>query len=241
MRCDEGVPDAHRRVECGTHVDYRQPLALVFERLLQDIPRGAGGRAALVSPTAKTLLPLLLRKLTTLCPLYLADPLHSNLEWQRAQVGSDQIVYLVGSATELPDSLTGLGTVFNPFGLQHWPAEAPHYASIVRKHSRGDAHLFTLDWGKTDYPEDIAGLPGIAEEVRFSQKAQLAPYGLETGWRQVSELEVAFGLQHTIEDIAVLLNPEHAVLLRAAAHHRPGSLVIVRSSIIYRHYEGVPQ
>jgi hypothetical protein len=239
MRCDEGVPNACR-VECGTHVDYRQPLATVFERLLQDIPEGVGGRAALVSPTAKTLLPFLLRKLTTLCPLYLADPSHSDLEWQHAQVGSDQIVYLVGGTNELPDSLVGLGAVFNPFGLQHWSAEAPHYASAVRKHSRDDAHLFTLDWGKTDYPEDIAGLPGIAEEVRFSQKAQLAPYGRQTGWRQVSELEVAFGLQHTIEDIAVLLSLEHAALLRAATHHWSDSTVIVRSSIIYRHYKGVP-
>lgn len=237
MRCDEGV--LRHRVDCGTHVDYRQPLATVFEHLLQDIPQSIGETAALVSPAAKSPLPLLLSKLTSFHPLYLADPSHEDLLWQQAQVGDNQIVYLVGGAAELPDSLTGLGAVFNPFGLQHWAAEAPQYASAVRKHSRDGAHLFTLDWGVTRYPEDIAGVPGIAEEVRFSEQTQLAAYGTETGWQLTRELEVVFGLQHTVEDIAVKLHGEHGTLLREATRHRESLEVTVGSSIIYRHYKGV--
>jgi len=240
MSGDEGTV-TRRRVDCGTPVDgYRQPLALVCSHLLRDTPAGVAGTAALVSPTAKTPFPLLVRRLASHHPLYLADPSREDLEWQRSQVGDDQVEYLVGGAAELPDSLQGLGLVLNPFGLQHWHIEAPLYAPAVRTHCRDDAHLVTLDWGATSYPEALAGLPGIAEEVRFSEQALLPPYGVETGWRLVGELEVTFGLLHSVEDIAVRLHSEHGARLRDAASTLQILTVLVGSSVIYRRYEGVP-
>ena len=240
MSGDEGVPVTRRRVDCGTTLDgYRQPLALVCSHLLRDTQAGVAGSAALVSPTARTPFPLLLRRLASYHPLYLADPSREDLEWQRAQVGDDQVEYLLGGAAELPDSLQGLGLVLNPFGLQHWPEEAPLYAQAVRAHCLGDAHLVTLDWGPTSYPDALAGLPGIAEEVRFSAQAALPAYGVETGWRLLGELEVTFGLPHSVEDIAVRLHAEHAARLREVASTLPSPTVLVGSSVIYRRYEGV--
>lgn len=238
MRGDERVPTT-RRIECGLLADsYRTPLAVVSKTFLADIlalPQGA----VLVLPTAKTPFPLVLSRMTNCRPLYLADPVASDLEWQRERVGNDQTVYLESGATELPDSLQGLGVVLNPFGLQHWHSEAQQYAPTVRKHSRDDALLITLDWGRTRYPEDLADLPGIAEEVRFSEQSLLPPFGRETGWELVSQIEVAFDLQHTVSDIAVLLREEHAETLRKTVAHRESKAVAIGSSILYRRYKGI--
>ena len=240
MKSDEGVPATHHFVDYGTLAGgYRQLHAGVFQLLLQDVPAQLTGTAALVSPASTTPFPFLLSRLTSHRPLYLADPSHEDLELQRSLVGDDQAIYLASGVAELPDSPTGLGIVLNPFGLQHWTVEAPLYASAVRKRSRDDGRLFTLDWGITRYPEDLAGLPGIAEEVHFSEAALLSPYGPETGWRLLGEREIAFGLEHSVEDIAARLHGDHAELLRAAARHRQRSRIVIGASVIYRLYEGI--
>jgi len=238
MKSDEGVPTTRHYVDYGTLAGgYRQLHAMVFQFLLQDIPPQLTGTAALVSPAATTPFPFLLSRLTCHRPLYLADPSHQDLEMQRALVQDDQAFYLHGGVSELPDSLTDLGIVLNPFGLQHWHAEAPRFASAVRKHSRDDGRLYTLDWGVTRYPDDFAGLPGIAEEIHFSRSALLCPYGPESGWRLLGEREIAFGLQHSVEEIATLLSGEHAELLRAAAQRRQSPIIVIGSSVLYRQYE----
>lgn len=225
--------------ECGTLTDgYRMLHARVFQFLQQDMPPHLNG-SILIAPAATTPFPLLYRHLFPNSFLCLADPSSEDLAFQHSLLGTNQVAYFPGGVDDLPSSLTDLCVVLNPYGLQHWRAEAPRYASAVLGHcrGRGGAQLFTLDWGVTTYPEDLAGLPGIANEIHFSQAALLTAYGPETGWRLMRERIVRFGLLHAVEEIAEKLHQDHEELFRNVVRQQGRTTVVIGSSVIYRQYE----
>jgi hypothetical protein len=225
-------------IQCGLVTDgYRMPMAVVSRFLLSDVPTHTAPVPTLVVPTARTPFPRVLGRRDGYQPLWLADPLDADLAWQRDQVGAAAI-YLTASPSTLPPELTDIELILNPFGLQHTIAEAPRYAGDVRRVAAPDAVLVTLDWGPTRYPNDLAGLPGIADEVRFAHDSQLLAFGEETGWALQREREIVFEMPHTVDHVAALLNEVNAATLRAAA--APDRVVEVGSSVIYRLYRALP-
>lgn len=222
-------------LECGT-IEKNSPIpyALVFRCLQEDVPVELGETAALVFPSSKEPLPLLLAKRTSHRPLYLADQEGSALEWQRQHLGVEGVEYhhVAGVAT-LPDTLQDLGIVINPFGLQHWPSEIPLYAPLMHERCRRGAVLLTLDWGPIHYPDDIARLPGIAQEIRFNEQSLLLPYSPETGWQLWKARTIHYGEEYTIEDLFALY-PDQAVRRQSMSVER--GRFVVRSSWIYRLY-----
>lgn len=224
-------------LDCGTLVDgYGRPMAAAARSMLADIPARLCGTPALIVPTARTPFPRLLSRRTSHRPIWLADPSQEDLDWQRQDV-DDRAAFIAGGVDQLPACIQDVAFVLNPFGLQHTLAEAPQYASAVRRHTRNDALLLTLDWGPTRYPQDLASLSGIAEEIQFSIQSQLAPYSVETGWRLIKEMDFLFEVRHTVEGIAALLNDDNAARLRDAVLR--DRVISVGSSVLYRLYEAV--
>jgi hypothetical protein len=225
------------RVDCGSVEHERVPFAVAARCILAGIPGEVAAGAALVFPASQWPFPRLLGRHTSLHPLYLADPSHEALQWQQQQVGDDRAVYcLVAGIADLPDSLRDLGVVLNPFGLQHRMHEASLYAPALRERCRGGAVLLTLDWGDIVYPEDLAALPGIAEEVRFSEQLRLEAFGPETGWVLTQEQEILYRVLHPVEEIAARLLADHAEQLRQATTLRGCAVVEIATSVIYRRY-----
>jgi hypothetical protein len=225
-------------VDCGIVAHERVPLAIAARKILNVIPVALAAGAALVFPAAQWPFPRLLARRTSFHPLYLADPSDEALQWQREQVGeNDGVVYCcVASVTSLPDSLQNLGFVLNPFGLQHRFEDASSYAPVLRERCRGGAVLVTLDWGGISYPEDLAVLPGIVEEVRFAEQSCLAAFGPETGWKLGEAQEISYRMQYPLEMIAARLCTEHAEHLREITRGRESAIVEIATSVIYRCY-----
>jgi hypothetical protein len=147
---------------------------------------------------------------------------------------ASRVRLLACDVTELPDDVHGLGCVFNPFGLQEFPGRDGEYADAVHRRVRDDAILQTLDWGLTSYPDDLTGLPGIADEIAFSARHQLAPFTPQQGWLLEKETVFEFHFEHTGEEIALILPPEAV----GGFHRVVGSqqVVAVGSSVVYRFY-----
>lgn len=225
--------------DCGTLSNYRQLHTKVFHFMLQDLPDNIAGTAALVAPTAVMPYPFLLHRFSSHRPLFLLDPDPADLEQQRSLVGDKQVIYQTGGVADFPDSLQDLGLVLNPFGLQHWRREIPLYASAARKRSRDDGRLITLDWGRTRYPDTLADLPGIVEEVRFSEQALLPAYDEQSGWRLELEREICFALPYGVKDIIAQMSSEHAETFQLFARELPDDAIIIGGSVIYRVYGGI--
>ncbi len=227
-------PVERETVQCGVVEDgYGFPMAVAARYLLDDV----SPTSTLIVPTAKTPFPRLLSRRAGYQPLWLADPSAEDLAWQRAQVG-DGATYIPASPATLVGQLSGIGLVLNPFGLQHTIAEAPAYGPLMRRLVGPDGSMVTLDWGPTRYPEDLAGLPGIADEVRFARSSQLEPFPEDTGWALLKEREIFFEMPHSVDHVAALLNAANAATLRAATD--PGRVIEVGSPVIYRLYRALP-
>ncbi len=226
------------RVDCGVVEHERVPLAIAAREILNAIPAELAPVAALVLPAAQWPFPRLLARHASFHPLYLADPSDEALQWQRKQVGdNDSVVYCcVASVADLPASLQHLSLVLNPFGLQHRLDVASSYAPALRERCRSGAVLLTLDWGGIAYPQDLAALPGIVEEVDFAEQSRLAAFGPETGWKLVEEQEILYRVLHPVEEIAARLRTEHAEQLRQITSQREYAIVEIATSVVYRRY-----
>lgn len=214
---------------------YRHVLAVAAQRVLSDVPPELREAPALIGQVAATPFTRVWAHRSRHDPLVAFDPRPGHIAAQRQMLGAGSRVRLLAcDVTELPADVTALGCVFNPFGLQEFPGRDGEYADAVRRRVRDDGVLQTLDWGLTSYPDELTGLPGIAEEIAFSVRHQLTPFSPSQGWRLEKETVFEFHFEHTGADIALIL-PAGAV----DEFHRvvdPEQVVVVGSSVVYRFY-----
>jgi hypothetical protein len=214
---------------------YRHVLAVAAQAVLSDVPPALRESPALIGQVAATPFTRVYDRRSRHEPLIAFDPRREHIDSQREMLGAGSRVRLLTcDVTGLPADVAGLGCVVNPFGLQEFPGRDGEYADAVRRRVRNDAILQTLDWGLTSYPDELTDLPGIADEIAFSARHQLAPFTAAQGWRLEKEVVFAFHFEHTGEEIAVILPPE-----AVDGFHRvvdPEQVVAVGSSIVYRSY-----
>lgn len=214
---------------------YRHVLAVAAHAALSDVPPALRKSPALLGQVAATPFARVYDHRSRHEPLIAFDPRREHIDSQREMLGdSTRVRLLTCDVTELPADVGDLGCVFNPFGLQEFPGRDGEYADAVRPRARNDAILQTLDWGLTSYPDELTELPGIADEIAFSEKHQLAPFTPEQGWRLERETVFRFHFEHTGEEIALILPPE-----AVDGFHRvvdPEQVVAVGSSVVYRFY-----
>jgi len=214
---------------------YRHVLAVAARAVLGDVPPALREAPALLGQVAATPFTRVWDHRSRHDPLIAFDPRPEHVATQREMLGPDSRVRLLAcDVTALPDDVDGLGCLFNPFGLQEFPGRDGEYAGAVRQRALEDAVLQTLDWGLTSYPGEIVTLPGIADEIAFSARHQLAPFTATQGWRLEKEIVFEFHFEHTGEEIALILPPE-----AVDGFHRvvePSQVIAVGSSVVYRFY-----
>jgi hypothetical protein len=227
-----------RRTDTGIQTS---GYGVVFAHVMRDLLKAAAAaleRPALVGQVARVPILQLLERHTAWGPIYAFDPRSENVEFQRQKVSDHHRVQLLDvGVTELPPEVRGIQIVINPLGLQEFPGEHLLYAASVRERCTADAEMVTMDWGLTDYPEDIVDLPGVRDEIKFAEDRQLAPFGEDSGWQLTAEHEYDFFLRHTGAQVAAIL-PEAKVpaFRRVVPEDR---ILDIRSSILVRHYAAV--
>jgi hypothetical protein len=209
-------------------------MAEIGQRMLADLPVHLAQAAALVLPAARMPFPWFLLTYTACSPLIVADPDEKNLTWQQDRLGQ-RAIYVSARAQDLPPGIRGVGLALNPFGLQHDLAHAPFYASTIREHCQLQGALITLDWGENHYPDALAALPGIAEDIHYSRDRLLDPYTQETGWKLQQAWELPFTLPHTTQALVQKLTSEEA----AVVHSTFTGDILIGASVIYRRYQAI--
>jgi hypothetical protein len=214
----------------------------VLAEALRDVlssPLSALRRPALIGHTASVPVVHTLEKFTKWNSVFAFDPRPEHVAYQRSKIKDpDRVTVLECRVTDLPPEVRDLSVVVNPFGLQEFPGEDRTYARVVRERAAADAVLLTLDWGPTRYPESIADLPGISDEVQFSKRSQLAPFGETEGWRLKDETSYDFFFVHTGEQVAAILPSAKAAVFREVV---PADRIVeISSSVLLRRYEAAP-
>lgn len=179
----------------------------VLAHAVSDIIDEYGAHAdlrVLVGHTAAIPTVHLLERHTSWTPIFLFDDREDNLQYQRSKVQDPaRVIDFQCRVQDLPPQVADLDLVINPFGLQEYPGEEHIYSAVTRQRCRTGATLVTLDWGLTDYAEDYRDLPGIRDEIAFSE-SKAVPVFTE-GWDLQEERQYRFFITHTPDQIQAIL------------------------------------
>lgn len=187
----------------------------------------------LVGHTAAIPIVHILEKHTSWETIFIFDDRQDNIDYQLGKINSPERVRPFRcKVSDLPEEVSDLDLVINPFGLQEYPGEEQLYALETRSRCKDDATLVTLDWGLTNYEDRFVSIPGISDEIAFSE-ARATPI-FRDGWSLMDQVSYEFYISHTADQIEAIM-PEHArSQFRGVVSE--GEIINVYSTAIARYY-----